>query len=238
MTTENTSTTTSQWHGRVSQRWIDLVGANWDGELLSNDVVEELVSNVDEDPSIAYLLARLQQTREEQSNQKHHEYAVPYQWHTIHDFPEDIDAYTIEVEHCDHCGEFACDYNWCIDNAFFGKKPETLNFENAETLIEGREYDQVGSDSPDVINDTFLVLAQGLITLDDFNARVGSIYKAANPDKSFEGWSFTLTVEENAAEGFIEGVFAAEPQYADAVAIALNEIAKALDNGEYVVERY
>lgn len=235
----NISTSTqSEWQGRVSQQWIDLVGADWDGELLSQDVVDELIENVEKDPSVTHILARLEEHREELYSQRHHEYAVPYQYERVSNTEDNDLPQSIEVEHCDSCGEFECDYNWCVDHAFLGNTSESAFLCNAEQLIEGREYDQVASDGPDIVNDTFLVLAQDIVTLDDFNAHVREIYKAANPEKGFEGWSFTLTVEENADEGYIEGVFAAKAEYADAVAVALNTIAKGLDNGEYSVTRY
>ena len=138
------------------------------------------------------------------------------------------DGEVIEKFGCNNCGEIECDYSYCVTSAFQGQ---------SRWLIEGVHFDTTSVDGPVIENDSFLVLAQEELSLEEFNNRVGEIYKEMNPDKEFAGWSFTLTYEEPDEDDTREGVFTATEEHAEAVEKALNEIARSLDKGDYEVEK-
>lgn len=131
---------------------------------------------------------------------------------------------------CDEEIEEQGDHDYCLWNVFYGF---------TEVLIEGGAtfYQRRVLDGYQLWeNDTLLLLAQGALSLKGFNARVRKIYERDHPGRTFKGWGFGFSFKHDGPYDGAGRITASNPQIADAITEALQDLAMQLNAGKYTAE--
>lgn len=151
------------------------------------------------------------------------------------EFEDEDGSYTDQVDilRCSLCEEEIEDadsHEVCLWDVFYGI---------AEVLIDGGVsfYQRRVLDGYQLWeNDTLLLLAQGQLSLKGFNARVRRIYERNNPGHTFKGWGFNFSFKSDGLWDGAGRITASNPQIADAITEALQDLAMQLNAGKYTAE--
>lgn len=224
------------WRENMSQRGWDIVGADWGGTHLTNEQIDELLLGIDFDSSMQYPLLSFSAIQADtifEVEWKQSRYCFPNEIDKKH-IPADESVigqeYTLWLYRCYNCGDATCDFERCMEDAFVDTEDE---------LVQGITFDSLNERQPQIENDALRAVAEEIVPREVFNASIAESYERFHPGAKIEDDVFVLTYGEP-TDGKVrvrEGFFQVKKPYAKAVSIALNEIAKALDNGEYAVEK-